>query len=81
MIGPTFLFASYCTEASCFPEVTHSSNLPGTYVALRKAPKWLKRPVGATFGFGGTLVSFAPKKTTPGTTAVGSEVRGRCNRV
>ncbi|KAH9534416.1 hypothetical protein CY35_17G005100 [Sphagnum magellanicum] len=30
--------------------------------ALTKAPKWLKRPVGVSFGFGGKLVSFAPKK-------------------
>ncbi|XP_066994333.2 protein transport protein Sec31A isoform X2 [Anabrus simplex] len=27
-------------------------------VDLRKAPKWLKRPVGASFGFGGKLVMF-----------------------
>ncbi|KAI4339079.1 hypothetical protein MLD38_024060 [Melastoma candidum] len=25
-----------------------------------RAPKWLKRPVGASFGFGGKLVSFRP---------------------
>ncbi|XP_024364075.1 protein transport protein SEC31 homolog B isoform X2 [Physcomitrium patens] len=43
--------------------------------ALRKAPKWLKRPVGATFGFGGKLVSFAPKKAAPGAAAAGSEIR------
>lgn len=42
--------------------------------ALRKAPKWLKTPVGVTFGFGGKLVSFAPKKTPPGTPATASEV-------
>ncbi|XP_054267907.1 protein transport protein Sec31A-like [Macrosteles quadrilineatus] len=28
-------------------------------VELRKAPKWLKRPVGASFGFGGKLVTFS----------------------
>lgn len=86
IIGPALSFKaqmlttgiSYCREKKCifFLVVTHSTYLPGIHVALRKAPKWLKRPVGATFGFGGTLVSFAPKKTTPGATAVGSEVRG-----
>lgn len=29
------------------------------------APKWLKRPVGATFGFGGRLVSFTSKAGAP----------------
>lgn len=43
-------------------------------VASRKAPKWLKRPVGATFGFGGKLVSFAPKKAAAGAAAAVSEV-------
>ncbi|XP_049803426.1 protein transport protein Sec31A isoform X2 [Schistocerca nitens] len=28
-------------------------------VDLRKPPKWLRRPVGASFGFGGKLVTFA----------------------
>lgn len=42
--------------------------------ALRKAPKWLKTPVGVTFGFGGKLVSFAPKKTPSGIPATASEV-------
>lgn len=27
---------------------------------LSHAPKWLKRPAGASFGFGGQLVSFTP---------------------
>ncbi|TAQ89122.1 hypothetical protein B7494_g2514 [Chlorociboria aeruginascens] len=27
--------------------------------SLKKAPKWLERPVGASFGFGGKLVSFS----------------------
>ena len=27
---------------------------------FKTAPKWLRRPVGATFGFGGKLVSFSP---------------------
>jgi len=32
---------------------------PVTVQQLKKPPKWLKRPVGARFGFGGKLVSFA----------------------
>lgn len=35
------------------PQQTKSSS-----VTLKKAPKWLKRPCGATFGFGGKLVVF-----------------------
>lgn len=31
-----------------------------------KAPKWLKCPTGASFGFGGKLVSFQPGASTPG---------------
>ena len=30
----------------------------GASFSLKKAPKWLERPTGASFGFGGKLVSF-----------------------
>lgn len=30
----------------------------GTSFSLQKAPKWLERPCGASFGFGGKIVSF-----------------------
>lgn len=30
----------------------------GASFSLKKAPKWLERPVGASFGFGGKLISF-----------------------
>jgi len=34
---------------------------------LKEAPKWLKRPIGATFGFGGKLATFfQPKLAQPG---------------
>lgn len=33
---------------------------------LKRAPKWLKSPVGVSFGFGGKLVTFGPKKAAPG---------------
>lgn len=42
----------------------------GSSGALLKAPKWLKRPVGVSFGFGGKLASFRPSTTSQG--AVGS---------
>jgi protein transport protein SEC31 len=32
----------------------------GAAFSLKTAPKWLERPVGATFGFGGKLVKFGP---------------------
>jgi protein transport protein SEC31 len=37
--------------------VPQQSTAP-TSVDLSKAPKWLKRPVGAKFGFGGKLITF-----------------------
>ncbi|XWS77372.1 hypothetical protein CRYUN_Cryun01aG0255700 [Craigia yunnanensis] len=37
-------------------------------VSLR-APKWYKRPVGASFGFGGKVVSFRPRVSGLGTSA------------
>lgn len=32
---------------------------------LKKPPKWLRRPVGASFSFGGKLVTFGAEKTQP----------------
>ncbi|XVE76773.1 hypothetical protein DITRI_Ditri13aG0007600 [Diplodiscus trichospermus] len=37
-------------------------------VSLR-APKWYKRPVGTSFGFGGKVVSFRPRSSALGTSA------------
>ncbi|TVY13845.1 Protein transport protein SEC31 [Lachnellula arida] len=34
--------------------------------SLKKAPKWLERPAGASFGFGGKLVSFGLLPTVAG---------------
>ncbi|CAH2062951.1 unnamed protein product [Thlaspi arvense] len=39
-----------------------------------KAPKWYKRPVGASFGFGGKLVSFHAKAPPKGASIIPSEV-------
>ncbi|KFK35498.1 hypothetical protein AALP_AA5G292600 [Arabis alpina] len=39
-----------------------------------RAPKWYKRPVGASFGFGGKLVSFHAKAPPKGASSIQSEV-------
>ncbi|KAK4841237.1 hypothetical protein QYF36_001217 [Acer negundo] len=41
-----------------------------TASAPLRAPKWYKRPVGASFGFGGKLVSFCPKSSGGGASEV-----------
>ncbi|PBP21294.1 WD domain-containing protein [Diplocarpon rosae] len=38
----------------------------GASFSLSKAPKWLERPVGASFGFGGKIVSFGLLPTSGG---------------
>lgn len=38
-------------------------SLSGSKSKLGRAPKWLRKPVGATFGFGGKLVYFNNKHT------------------
>ncbi|KAI9805458.1 MAG: hypothetical protein M1825_000709 [Sarcosagium campestre] len=38
----------------------------GDSFSLPKAPKWLERPIGASFGFGGKIVSFRPAEGTAG---------------
>ncbi|KAI6780403.1 uncharacterized protein J7T54_007252 [Emericellopsis cladophorae] len=38
----------------------------GASWSLNKAPKWLERPVGASFGFGGKVVVFKANPTQPG---------------
>jgi len=44
--------------------VSYKSVGPAT--PLKKAPAWLKKPCGATFGFGGRLVSFGAQKLPDG---------------
>ncbi|XP_057666336.1 protein transport protein Sec31A isoform X1 [Diorhabda carinulata] len=39
-------------------------DLGPTSVDLSKPPKWLKKPIGASFGFGGKLVTFEDGKST-----------------
>lgn len=73
----------YSLNACTVPAMVESLNADftvsrapaGDSVPLKKAPAWMKRPCGATFGFGGKLVSFtnpdhaaaeagAPKKSS-----------------
>lgn len=44
------------------PQTQAKSQVPAKPVLLKKPPKWLKRPTGASFGFGGKLVSFQQNK-------------------
>lgn len=50
------------------PPVVHAP----AAVALKKAPKWLKKPVGASFGFGGKLSIFQNESTDANSTAGGN---------
>ncbi len=53
---PTTAIAdSFPGMESMQPVSAHPSAVP---VQLKNPPKWLKRPVGASFGFGGKLVTF-----------------------
>lgn len=47
-----------------------SPNMHTFCAAPLRAPKWYKRPVGASFGFGGKLVSFHPKSPAGGVSEV-----------
>ncbi|KAF8242994.1 WD40 repeat-like protein, partial [Wilcoxina mikolae CBS 423.85] len=38
---------------------SRASNAQTSSFSLKQTPKWLQRPAGATFGFGGKLVSFS----------------------
>ncbi|XP_026532219.1 protein transport protein Sec31A isoform X2 [Notechis scutatus] len=39
------------------------TTLQSTVLPLKKPPKWIRRPVGASFSFGGRLVTFENNKT------------------
>ncbi|XP_048419476.1 protein transport protein Sec31A [Stegostoma tigrinum] len=39
--------------------------LPTVVLPLKKPPKWIRRPVGASFAFGGKLITFSNSKATP----------------
>ncbi|XP_029166256.1 protein transport protein Sec31A isoform X2 [Nylanderia fulva] len=44
---------------------TQSTAQARTTAVLIKAPKWLKRPIGASFGFGGKLIIFENRPADP----------------
>uniref|UniRef100_A0A8C6T6Z4 Protein transport protein Sec31A n=1 Tax=Neogobius melanostomus TaxID=47308 RepID=A0A8C6T6Z4_9GOBI len=46
-------------------ELPQSTTLPTTVNPLKKPPKWIRNPVGASFAFGGKLVSLANEKANP----------------
>ena len=43
-------------------------------VRSAQAPQWMKRPAGATFGFGGKLVSFSNQKALTTDPVTGAQV-------
>ena len=45
-------------SASSFDRKVQFFSMVGAKSRIGRAPKWLRRPVGATFGFGGKLVTF-----------------------
>ncbi|KAG9459646.1 hypothetical protein H6P81_004154 [Aristolochia fimbriata] len=49
--------------ASTEGELAGALSSSGSAGVHLRAPKWLKRPVGASFGFGGKLVSFHPNQS------------------
>ncbi|KAM6975129.1 protein transport protein Sec31A [Tautogolabrus adspersus] len=46
-------------------QLPQTSAAPATVTPLKKPPKWLRRPVGASFAFGGKLVSLENTKLNP----------------
>jgi hypothetical protein len=45
-------------SACSFDRKVQFYSMSGAKSRLGRAPKWLKKPTGATFGFGGKLISF-----------------------
>ncbi|KAL0965776.1 hypothetical protein UPYG_G00285550 [Umbra pygmaea] len=46
-------------------QLPHVPAGPTTVTPLKKPPKWIRRPVGASFAFGGKLVSLENTRPTP----------------
>ncbi|KXZ53102.1 hypothetical protein GPECTOR_8g92 [Gonium pectorale] len=53
-------------------DFTVTQSIVGDSTPLAKAPAWMRRPVGATFGFGGRLVSFMHNRSQLTDPATGS---------
>ncbi|GIL46865.1 hypothetical protein Vafri_3734 [Volvox africanus] len=53
-------------------DFTVTQSIVGDATPLKKAPAWMRRPVGATFGFGGRLVSFTNNRSQHTDAATGA---------
>ena len=49
---------------------------PGPKQPMKRAPAWMRRPCGATFGFGGQLAGFGVRIATPAPGPEGEEAAG-----
>ncbi|XP_074084616.1 protein transport protein Sec31A isoform X7 [Macrotis lagotis] len=47
-------------------QLPQQTPVQGVVLPLKKPPKWIRRPVGASFSFGGKLVTFENMKPQPG---------------
>ncbi|ONM25762.1 Protein transport protein SEC31 homolog B [Zea mays] len=75
MWARTFMFAVCIIHTKYFSGLYATGDAVGAPVRPRApAPKWLKCPTGASFGFGGKLVSFHPVAPTQGAQTSTSEV-------
>jgi protein transport protein SEC31 len=63
-------------SACSFDRSVQFYSLSGAKSKLGRAPKWLRKPVGASFGFGGKLVSF-DNKPHPGEAAPAPAAGGK----
>ncbi|KAG0303589.1 protein transport protein S31 [Dissophora globulifera] len=48
-----------------FAPQPYQNQAAATTISLKQPPKWLRRPVGATFGFGGKLAMFRNRPAPP----------------
>ena len=60
-------------SASSFDRKVQFFSMVGAKSRLGRAPKWLRRPVGATFGFGGKLVTFDSRNQPTTAPAAGQQ--------
>uniref|UniRef100_A0A4W3HWT1 Protein transport protein Sec31A n=1 Tax=Callorhinchus milii TaxID=7868 RepID=A0A4W3HWT1_CALMI len=46
-------------------DVPHKAGQASVVLPLKKPPKWIRRPIGASFSFGGKLITFSSPKPGP----------------
>ncbi|XP_038638625.1 protein transport protein Sec31A isoform X2 [Scyliorhinus canicula] len=46
-------------------DISQKTGHPTVVLPLKKPPKWIRRPVGASFAFGGKLITFCNSKAAP----------------